>query len=784
MATVQQLEAALLKAHNAGDTRGAQAIAEEIKRVRSAPQDQPQAEDPGVWGSIQQGLDAGKLSVFHALERGGRAIGLIGSETPQEQRQHANFERDFGARQRAAQQYHPIAFGTGKIGAQTVLTAPIASGLGAATRVVAGGTKIGNALATALESGGFKTGLLPTRAAVKEGLAAAPTLAQRAVDMAIRGTAGATTGAVTAAATDDNATAGALVGALMPTLGSTTLRLGVDKVLAPAYERLTNQVGAQRAAAIFRQAFQMTIQEAKALAAKMPEGMTFGEGLVRAGKKEPVVQALQQEMATGPGTHIFEPLAKAQTTKEQAVLNAARGGETAGEAEANLLKRQQQASSEYAPAYEAARQRANVGAEVIPPLQAQGRAAAQTAEEQSALARRMAFGAERADTRVAQMDDLGDQFNPAAINTERGVAGAMTNRAETAAQEAIRLREEAAAVQTQLANLRAKGIDVLESGPIVSKIRQKAMAEGVTPAQREALLATADDIGALGPIARAGDLDAIYREGGLKAQKLIQSLNPTGMAKQTSNLLKDIQPDIADAIEAAGGKGYSAAKTEYATALQDIGKQRFAGELSDIYGKSEGQFADVMGGKTGAGIDVVKQAFPGGGKLNYDVNAMLGPKGGAAGPSRLPSLQLVAENIGVRNKMAEQASEGSDIASSLLKNPPVEKDLFALGNLAKTPIKLAAGASSPMGGLAMHIVDLIHSGRVDAATGKALSEGLKSGKSAEELLSLLPLADRIQIWRRAIPGTTNRFLSGAGVNTFNALNTPPPPPPQNAMAGQ
>lgn len=37
MATVQQLEAALLKAHRAGDTRSATAIADEIKRTRSAP---------------------------------------------------------------------------------------------------------------------------------------------------------------------------------------------------------------------------------------------------------------------------------------------------------------------------------------------------------------------------------------------------------------------------------------------------------------------------------------------------------------------------------------------------------------------------------------------------------------------------------------------------------------------------------------------------------------------------------------------------------------------------
>jgi len=747
---------------------------------------QQQPPQPGRARSFGEGLLQGFENVVaYPGELLTEGLAALGVERAQKNIQGQR--TDARAREQRTAQYrqaHPNYFTAGDIVGGTVATLPVGAGLGGLVRTATTGTRLargGEAVARGLSSSGFNTGLVPTRAAIKAGTAVAPNLATRVADIAVRGGTGAVTGATTAELSGQDAELGAALGALMPTAGSMVFRTAMDKVVLPAFERLKGQVGAQRAAAIFRSALNMTVQEAKNLAASLPEGMTFGEGLVRAGKIEPTVQALQKDVAEGAGKNIYDPMAQAQTAREQSVLNAARGGDTAAEAEANLMQRRQQASEAYDPAYEAARQRANVGAEVIPPLRAQGQAATQTAEEQSALARRMTFGAERADTRVGQLDDLGDQFNPEAVNAARGTAGAMTQRGENAAQEAIRLREEAAAIQKQIADLRAQGIEVLESGPIAAQIRNKAMAEGITTTQRAALLATADDIAALGPIARAGDLDAIYREGGLKAQKLIQSLNPTGMAKQTSRLLADIQPDIAAAIENAGGTGYSAAKTAYGTGMQEIARQKFSGELSDIYGKNEGLFADVMGGKTGAGTDIVRQAFPGGGKLNYDVNAMLGPKGGAAGPSRLPGLQDIAGNIRVRNEMAQQASTGSDRAGSLMKSPPIEKDIFALGSLLSNPTKLGLTASgNPLSAFALHILELINSGRVNAATGKALAEGLQSGKSAEELLSLVPLADRAQILRRTAPDVQNRVKSSLGINTFNALNTPPPSN-QNAM---
>lgn len=697
---------------------------------------------------------------------------------PGRQQREQQRENRLAAQAQQAERRNPIFYGGGKIAGEVIATLPAGAVLGTGARAVTAGTRFargGEAVAKGLGSGGFKTGLVPTRASIKAGEAVAPKLTTRLADIAVRGGTGATTGAATSALVDQDAAWGAAFGALLPTAGSMVARTALDKVLLPAFERLKGNVGAQRAAAIFRSALGMTVQEAKNLAASLPEGMTFGEGLVRAGKREPTVQALQKDVAEGAGKDIYDPMAQAQTAREQSVLNAARGGNTAAEAEANLMQRRQQASEAYDPAYEAARQRANVGAEVIPQTQAavdQMRNAAAGATDD---VRRFAPATER----FAKASETG-AVEPSLTNVdflktpEQLRMGQLSDQAEkfTVEQANASLGAGATArtLEQNLADLEAQGIRVLRSGPIAAQIRNKAMAEGITPTQRAALLATADDIAALGPIARAGDLDAIYREGGLKAQKLIQSINPTGMAKQTSRLLQDIQPDIAAAIENAGGRGYSAAKTAYGNEMQDIGRQKFAGELSDIYGKNEGLFADVMGGETGAGTDIVMRAFPGGGKLNYDVNAMLGPKGGGAGPSRLPGLQDIAGNIRVRNEMAQQAGTGSNLAGSLMKNPPVEKDIFALGNLVKTPVSLTTAVANPFVGVGMYILDYINSGRVNAATAKALAEGLQSGKSADELLSLIPWADRAQMLRRAVPDVQNRAKSSFGANIFNSPN--------------
>lgn len=671
----------------------------------------------------------------------------------------ANKDRD-----KAVQAERPYSYGGGRIAGQVFGTAPIPGLAGKAVARVAGGTKVGQTAATALGSSGFTTGLLPTRAAVKTGLAQAPKLVDRVVDIAVRGAAGATAGAGTSAASGQDVGLGAAIGALMPTVGSATFRTVTDKVLLPTWERLSGQLGVQRAAAIFRDSFNMTIQEVRALAQSAQGDTSFAKVVARSGAEEPTVQALFKTVSEGAGKNIYAPLERAETQAQQNVLNTMARGGTEREARNAMLQSKGALGEQYAAAQERAFERANLGGKVIPKLEARSAQATQDAATQSELARRMTLGAERSETRLGQMDDLGDVFDPAAVGRERGIAGAMTDRAETAAQQAIRLRGEAAAAQQQIADLAAQGIRALETRPLANQIRAMANAEGAGQVQRKALLDVADQIESEGAIIRAGDLDAIRRGVNVTIARLNQGLDVGSVNKAAAGVVAQIKPLIDTSIETAGGQGYGAAKTAFATGSTDLERQAFAGDLAGMFEKNPAQFAATVGGERGT-TGTVEAAFPRGGKRNFDIQEMMGVPGGAAGPSRMPALENIASEVRLNQNMARQAAEGENVAKNLFKFPREEVDIYH----KYSPIGMTYNAADS----ALRFAKILSDAGLDNQIQQTLAQGFRNGKSAEELLMTIPLADRAQVTRRL---ADNGFLgakSMLGISSFNAMNTPP-----------
>lgn len=108
---------------------------------------------------------------------------------------------------------HPFATGAGEVGGNIIATLPVGGALASGVRAAAPGLiRVGASapvvqrVATALETGGFRTGA-----------PAATTMAGKAVDMGIRAAGGAATGGASAALIDPNqAGNGALIGAVLP----------------------------------------------------------------------------------------------------------------------------------------------------------------------------------------------------------------------------------------------------------------------------------------------------------------------------------------------------------------------------------------------------------------------------------------------------------------------------------------------------------------------------------------------------------------------------------------
>ena len=798
MATVAQLEAALMKADAAGDDAAAREIATEIKRVRNVrPAAQPRGAPVGMGTALGKGFARGVSDVGDVLVKAAAdAVDTFGFSPAQavawaaenvsgyskadaakianNLKKLPNFQTivEAGsqankARDAATQKERPYSYGGGRIAGQVFGTAPIPGLLGKTVAKVAGGTKAGKIAATALGSSGFTTGMLPTRAAVKTGLAQAPKLVDRVVDIAARGAAGAATGAVVSGASGQDVGLGSVIGALMPTVGSATFRTVTDKVLLPAWERLSGQLGVQRAAAVFRDSFNMTIQEVRALAQSAQGDTSFAKVVARSGANEPTVQALFKTVSEGAGKNIYAPLARAETKAQQDVLNAMARGATERESRNVMAQGKSALGEQYAADQALAFERANLGGQIIPTLETRGAQATQDAAAQSELARRMTFGAERAETRLGQADDLGDVFDPTAVARERGLAGAMTQRGEQAALGAIGLRGEAAAAQQQIADLAAQGIRALETQPLVNQIRAMASAEGAGEVQRNALLDVARQIESRGPIIRAGDLDAVRRNVNVTISRLNQGLDVGSVNKAAAGVVGQIKPLIDTSIETAGGRGYGAAKTAFATGASDLERQAFAGNLAGMFEKGpagQAEFAATVGGKRGT-TGTVEAAFPRGGRKNFDIQEMMGVPGGAAGPSRMPALENIASEVRLNQSMAAQAAEGENVAKNLLKSPRQEVDIFN----KYSPIGMATSGTLAL----LKFTKILADTGLDTKIQQTLAEGFRSGKSAENLLMTIPAADRAQIARRLVDGGLLSAKSIAGISSFNAMNTRP-----------
>jgi hypothetical protein len=291
-----------------------------------------------------------------------------------------------------------------------------------------------------------------------------------------------------------------------------------------------------------------------------------------------------------------------------------------------------------------------------------------------------------------------------------------------------------------------------------------AAAEGAGEVQRRALLDVAKQIESAGSIIRAGDLDAIRRNANVTIARLNQGLDVGSVNKAAAGVVSQIKPLIDSAIETAGGKGYAGAKTAFATGAGDIERRAFADQLAGMFEKDPAKFAATVGGQRGT-TGTVEAAFPRAGNKNFDIQEMMGVPGGAQGPSRMPALENIANEVKLNQSMAQQADLGADRAKELLKTPPQEKDIFH----RYSPV----GALSTAGRASLTFAKILSDTGLSTKVQQTLAEGFRNGEAAEKLLLTIPAADRAQVARRMMDNGLLSAKAMAGISTFNAMNTPP-----------
>jgi hypothetical protein len=264
MATIEELSAALVKADAAGNAADAKAFADEIRRVKqtSVP---TVSEIPkkrgfaGMAGDVLAGAVRGAGSIGATIlgatvDPAARALGIQNDFIGRQDRREAMTQglATMGADPEST------SFALGKTGAEIAGTLPIGGILGKGVTAVA--PRALAPLATAIETGGFRTGMAPG-----------------AINAVTRATGGAVTGAAGAALVNpEDAAPGAIIGAVLPTVGAALVKQGA-KFSGWLYDAMKGKLGEVKAGEIARRVAGGDLAAIRAANAAAQQGLSSGQ---------------------------------------------------------------------------------------------------------------------------------------------------------------------------------------------------------------------------------------------------------------------------------------------------------------------------------------------------------------------------------------------------------------------------------------------------------------------------------------------------------------------------
>jgi hypothetical protein len=768
MATVAQLEAALMKADAAGDEAAAREIAAEIKRTRARaipPSTARRALDNAKADAQARLAQARRTNNKSAEQTYSREVARLNKMTPaQFYKAPGRIESfvggfvegvtkpievglnvlglggDAGQRERGkfrlreSEKRFPMTTGAGKITGEIAATAPlIASGGGLIT---AGGARLATAaprvapvvqrFGQAVSSGGIGV--------------QAPTRAGR-VGLKVAG--GGTAGAAGAALTGQDVTEGALFGAGIPVLGSVLKRLGgkaVDLTRLPAV----------KAGQIIREALGKDVDAAKAaFSALSPDDQRLAQQvLIDAGVEPSPFFGIGSIVAREIDPDTPATILARQAAEREARMAGISGGETATARRGAIDVERRAVNEATGPTRDAALARANIAGETVPAAEVLANAARQQADEQSGLARRMILGSERAETALGQMDDLGDILSPEAINRQRGIAGAMTQRGEAAAQEAIGLRQQARDMEDVVADLAAEGMTPLRVGPIVQQLRSMAGQPGTRAdkLQRTTLTRLATELEGLADPSGVIDARDLYqiRKTGLNdiVDRLLGSrAQPSsGTKERTATLLTSLRPMIDDAIEGAGGTNWKDYLVRTRQGFEAVNRQELSARGAQLAKENPDEFIALMRGER----PQIVEDIMGKGTKQYDIAGMA-----LADPRRYTAMMQTADELQSLNRMADLASLGETAGGNLLsKEQP--------GYLSRG-IRGIVGAKFPAVAYAGQGLNQVQRAIMSPKVQQELAAAYQSGPAMAAAMNQFPTAVRMseQVRQQLSPTSRN-----------------------------
>jgi hypothetical protein len=195
------------------------------------------------------------------------------------------------------------------------------------------------------------------------------------------------------------------------------------------------------------------------------------------------------------------------------------------------------------------------------------------------------------------------------------------------------------------------------------------------------------------------------------------STDPNVIKRVNAMVVSKVKPMLVDAIEEAGGTGYRGYLKAYEKGAQAISQKKMGAEALEMFQKNPKEFVRLVEGNS---PDAVEKVF---GPGSYDIAKEM------AADSMI-SLKGVAATVKRGDVMAEQSQLGRDALREVFQS---NSGKFRFPSLLSAKVT-ATNA----------VLDRLQD-KIGNKTMNILTESMKSGKSAAELLETLPASERVRI---------------------------------------
>jgi len=659
---------------------------------------------PTAPGAILGGLGAGAArGVAGLTELGARAVGAEGL-----QRSAKAVREAAKAGVKPYAEEYPFLTGAGEFAGEAIV--PTAAVIKAGQAIKAVGSlapslaRFTAPTAEALSTGGFS-----------------PKVANKLAKIAGGAAAGGATGAILSGDIGEEAALSAALGGAAPIVLPAITKLGYAGV-GKAVDYVTGMLPKVKAGEIARRVAGPKLDEIKAATAAAPD---LSAGQAAAGVDSAAWQSLAETAASKDPAEFLRVLKETQGAARVNQLARLAGGESQAAAMSSRKEAQKALSAVTVPMMETELKAAGTAGEaykrIVPKMQQKYDSMKQALQETGQL-----YAYEN-QARQALLQKLNSPTPGwvSARTIDQLEQNVLKARAATQEMNAMKWQrqDEGEFLRRQLDSLASYGLKPIDTEKIVSGIagRLQDPRIGVSDENSKVLLTVADKInewtakggGYIDPKALHEIRKTVVNE---VIQKELAGRDPRYVQKRAAEVLGQVRPLIDDAIEAAGGSKWRDALAKHAEGMRKIEQQELAAKALQLYEQSPNEFVELVKGNK---PDLVESVF---GRGQFDIRKEMG--------DQYASLKRIADEAARDIKIGKLATEGRKVAAEQVQK---EAGKFRLPGLLSTKATIANKT-----------LDMLE-GKVNEKTMNALVEGMRTGKSANQLLNSLPANERLKV---------------------------------------